>query len=100
MSLTDKETHQKDEVLFSGSMRHRKLPRARRRKKRTPEITAQPVGMIDPLTGEITVSDEADNFPVEDTSISNKGINSRVEDDTVREDVIHHMAEDVIVRKT
>ncbi|MBQ1288807.1 MAG: hypothetical protein IIY23_01445, partial [Erysipelotrichaceae bacterium] len=55
--------------------------------------------MIDPLTGEITVSDEADNFPVEDTSISNKGINSRVEDDTVREDVIHHMAEDVIVRE-
>ena len=99
MSLTDKETHQKDEVLFSGSMRHRKLPRARRRKKRTPEITAQPVGMIDPLTGEITVSDEADNFPVEYTSISNKGINSRVEDDTVRKDVIHHMAEDVIVRE-
>ncbi len=87
MSLTDKETHQKDEVLFSGSMRHRKLPRARRRKKRTPEITAQPVGMIDPLTGEITVSDEADNFPVEDTSISNKGINSQVEDDLLWTDL-------------
>ncbi len=87
MSLTDKETHQKDEVLFSGSMRHRKLPRARRRKKRTPEITAQPVGMIDPLTGEITVSDEADNFPVEDTSISNKGINSKVEDDLLWTDL-------------
>ena len=87
MSLTDKETHQKDEVLFSGSMRHRKLPRARRRKKRTPEITAQLVGMIDPLTGEITVSDEADNFPVEDTSISNKGINSQVEDDLLWTDL-------------
>ena len=99
MSLTDKETHQKDEVLFSGSMRHRKLPRARRRKKRTPEIAAQPVGTIDPLTGEITVSDKADDFSVEDTSISNKGINSRVEGSTVLEDVIHQMAEDATVRE-
>ena len=43
--------------------------------------------MIDPLTGEITVSDEADNFPVEDTSISNKGINSQVEDDLLWTDL-------------
>lgn len=78
-------------------MRHRKLPRARRRKKRTPEITAQPVGMIDPLTGEITVSDEADNSPVEDTSISSKEINSRVEDDTIREDMKISTSEDMII---
>lgn len=43
--------------------------------------------MIDPLTGEITVSDEADNFPVEDTSISNKGINSQVEDNLLWTDL-------------
>ena len=108
MSLTDKETHQKDDVLFSGSMRHRKLPRARRRKKRTPEITAQPVGTIDPLTGEITVSDEVDAFSKTDSLVPDEVIDSLAEDaaswkdetdsvvvnSTIREDIIDSVADD------
>ncbi len=89
MSLTDKETHQKDEVLFSGSMRHRKLPRARRRKKRPPEITAQPVGMIDPLTGEITVPDEGDDLSKTDVSVPDEVIHPAAENVTIRENLIH-----------
>ncbi len=108
MSLTDKETHQKGDVLFSGSMRHRKLPRARRRKKRTPEITAQPVGTIDPLTGEITVSDEVDDFSKTDSLVPDEVIDSLAEDaaswkdetdsvvvnSTIREDIIDSVADD------
>ena len=85
MSLTDKETHQKDEVLFSGSMRHRKLPRARRRKKPAPEIISQPVGTIDPLTGEITVSDEVDKFSKTDSLVPDDVIDSLAEDAASRE---------------
>lgn len=59
MSLTDKETHRIDGVQFSGSMRHRKLPRARRRRKRSPDVMTGPVGTIDPTTGEITIPDDA-----------------------------------------
>ena len=108
MSLTDKETHQKGDVLFSGSMRHRKLPRARRRKKRTPEITAQPVGTIDPLTGEITVSDEVDAFSKTDSLVPEEVIDSLAEDaaswkdetdsvvvnSTIREDIIDSVSDD------
>ena len=99
MSLTDKETHQKDEVLFSGSMRHRKLPRARRRKKRAPEITAPPVGMIDPLTGEITVPDEADDLSEANISSPDEVIYPTTDNDTVREAVINPLANDSTVRE-
>ncbi|MBQ3406078.1 MAG: HAD-IC family P-type ATPase [Lachnospiraceae bacterium] len=99
MSLTDKETHQKDEVLFSGSMRHRKLPRARRRKKRVPEITPRPVGMIDPMTGEITVPDEADNLPKTDVSVPDEVIHPAAENVSVREGFTHPITDDDSVRE-
>ena len=99
MSLTDKETHQKDEVLFSGSMRHRKLPRARRRKKRTPEITVRPVGAIDPLTGEITVADEVDDLSEKGFSVPEEIINPRTENISYRKDVIDSLPDDNTVQK-
>lgn len=75
-------------------MRHRKLPRARRRKKRTPEITVRPVGAIDPLTGEITVADEVDDLSEKGFSVPEEIINPRTENISYRKDVINSMPDD------
>ena len=100
MSLTDKETHHKDEVLFAGSMRHRKLPRARRRKKRTPEISAQPVGTIDPLTGEITVPDKIADRSETDIPVPEDVKHSAADNVTAPKSMMDPMEEDFAAPKS